>query len=103
MKLAEVLVVMVVGSVKDERLFSHMNYIKVDERHLLGQEFFKAALREAVHRLFDHDTFLFEDALKVWRADRPRRERLSRKWLIGQKRTKYTVQVASMKRAKVAC
>jgi hypothetical protein len=39
MKLAELLVVLVVGSVEDERLFSHMNYIKVDERNLLGHEF----------------------------------------------------------------
>jgi hypothetical protein len=103
MKLAEVLVVMVVGSVEDERLFSHMKYIKVDERHLLGLAILKAALKEAVHTLFDHDTFPIEDALKVWRAEKPRRERLSKKWLMGQRRRKYTIQVASMKRPKAAC
>jgi hypothetical protein len=39
MELAEVLAVLVVGSVEDERLFSHMNFIMVDERNLLGHEF----------------------------------------------------------------
>jgi hypothetical protein len=39
MKLAEVLVVLVVASVEDERSFSHMNYIKVDVRNLPGHEF----------------------------------------------------------------
>jgi hypothetical protein len=103
MKRAGVLVVMMVGSVDDERLFSHTNYIKVDERKLLGHEFLEAAVTQAVHRLFDHDTFTSEDALRVWRAQRPRQERLSKKWMMGQKSTKYTIQVASMKRAKVAC
>jgi hypothetical protein len=39
MKLAKVLVVLVVGSVEDESLFSHMNYIRVDETNLVDHEF----------------------------------------------------------------
>jgi hypothetical protein len=62
----------------------------------------QAALRVAVQTLFNHDTFPVEDALEVWRAVKLRRERLSKKWLISQKKATYTVQVASMKRAKVA-
>jgi hypothetical protein len=44
----------------------------------------------------------FENALEVWRAVKLRRERLTKKWLMGQKKAKYTVPVASMKMAKVA-
>jgi hypothetical protein len=101
MKLAEVLVVLVVGSVEDERLFSHMNCIKVEERNLLDHEFSGSPERSCAY--VDHDTFPFKDALKACRAEKPRRERLSKKWLMGQNRTNYTVQIASMKRPKVAC
>jgi hypothetical protein len=102
MKLAEVLVVMVAGSVEDERSFSHMNNIKSDKRNLLSHKLLQAALRVAVQTLFDHDIFPFDDALKVWLSETPRRERQSKKWLAGQKRKSLKSQVASMKSVVIA-
>jgi hypothetical protein len=58
-----------------------------------------AALKVAVHTLFDHDTFLFDDAFKVWLSQKHLLERQSKKWLVGQKRKSLKSQVASMKRA----
>ena len=52
-KLAEVLVVMVGGSVEDERLFSRMNLVKSYLRNLLGDQNLQACLRFAVQSLFD--------------------------------------------------
>jgi hypothetical protein len=77
-----------------------MNNIKSDKRNLLCHKFLQAALRVAVQTLFDHDTFPFDDALKVWLSEKPRRERQSKKWLAGQKRKSMKCQVARMKRAK---
>ena len=88
--------------VEDERLFSHMNYIKSGIRNKLGEEFLQASLRIAVQNEFDADTFPYEKALVEWHAVKDRRERESKKRSGSRKRRQQLHFQGSNKKKRAA-
>ena len=82
-------------------LFSHMNLVNSYLRNLLGNQNLQACVRFAVQSLFDADTFPFEKALAVWKADKPHRERESKRWE-GQKRKRSGGKTGPRKSAKAS-
>ena len=75
MVLAELALVMVPGSVEDERLFSAMNFIKNELRNKLKNPHLTAAVRLFFSRQFTVKTFPYMEALKAWRAAAAKRGR----------------------------
>jgi hypothetical protein len=66
-KLGELALVLVPGSVEEERLFSCMNNIKNAGRNRLEEAHLNACVRMKCQRFFTLHTFPFAAALKIWR------------------------------------
>ena len=67
-KLAHLAMVMVPGSVEDERTFSTLKFIKNDQRNKLKGSHLSAAVRLKEQRLFRLSEFPYTDAIAAWRA-----------------------------------
>ena len=78
--LAELALVMVPGSVEDERLFSAMNFMKNDLRNKLKNPHLTAEVRLFFSRQFTVETFPYMEALKAWRAAAANRGRYPGTW-----------------------
>jgi hypothetical protein len=70
-KLAELVLVMVPGSVEEERTFSTMSFIKSKLRNRLD-EHLRPAVQLFSQRMFDLDSFPYDEALNIWRDAAPR-------------------------------
>lgn len=64
-KLADILIVMVAGSIEDERLFSVLNYILGKYRQSLNESMEKCVVLMA-QDLFDMDNFPWAKGLRLW-------------------------------------
>ena len=66
-KLAKIVLVMVTGSVEDERGFSAMNFVKSDDRNRLDKHV-ELCMRMKLQKLFTLETFPFSEAYDAWEA-----------------------------------
>jgi hypothetical protein len=74
MKLVEIAMVMVGGSVQDERLFSTLTFVKNKLRSSLGEAHLNDCLfLYSTRDEFDDGSFPYARAYELWRAARPRR------------------------------
>ncbi len=69
-KLAEITLVLIGGSVEDERTFSIVMWVKNPQRKRLHYDHLDACLRVHGQMWFDLKTFPFEKALDSWLAKR---------------------------------
>lgn len=67
-KLAELVLVLVPGSVEEERTFSTMGFIKDRLRNRLGQEHLNTTVSLKTQQVFTIDTFPFRDAITEWKS-----------------------------------
>ena len=65
--LAEIVMVMVAGSVEDERSFLAMNFLKSDDRNSLDKHV-ELCMRLKLQKLFTLASFPFPEAYAVWKA-----------------------------------
>ena len=72
MKLGRISIVMVGGSVEDERTFSAMNFVKDKLRNRLDDHL-ELCVRFKTQSMFGLRTFPFTKAIKLWRDERQRR------------------------------
>ena len=73
-KLAELAMVMVGGSVEDERLFSTMDFVKNKLRNRLSDHL-EVSVRMKAQHVFDIETFPYGEACEEWTAARTVRGR----------------------------
>ncbi|MCO5598189.1 hypothetical protein L7F22_052281 [Adiantum nelumboides] len=72
-KLADLALVMIIGSVEDERTFSRLDFIKNKKRNRLDKHL-DICVRAFEQKFYDINTFPFNEACNVWN-DRPMRTR----------------------------
>jgi oligoribonuclease NrnB/cAMP/cGMP phosphodiesterase (DHH superfamily) len=76
-KIAEILIVMVAGSIEDERLFSAMSFVLTKHRCSLRESLEKCVLL-MTQELFSIDTFPWGAAMEEWHAGASKRGRYVR-------------------------
>ena len=71
--LAEISIVLVAGSVEDERRFSNLKWLKNELRNHLGEEHCELVVRMFVQYAYNMKTFPYESVLASWVAAKSRR------------------------------
>jgi hypothetical protein len=77
-KLAQLALVQVHGSIEDERMFSAMAYLKSKHRNRLQESHLNVAARFFNQTMFTMETFPYQDALDLWHAAAPTRGRYNK-------------------------
>ena len=72
-RLAELALVIVPGSVEDERVFSAMNFIKSALRNRLVNPNLTNAMRIFTSQAYAVATFPYKEALQIWKEAKQRR------------------------------